>query len=131
MKTKNIDAMIREALGEDDLAYFDFEEPSIPEKVISLFQGRGKWLNVMAFIVVLVLFLAAVYCGFRFFETDDVPTMLRWGSAAWLCWIAMGFVKLWTWMEMERFAVVREIKRLELQVANMAAQLRDGARSAG
>ncbi len=71
MKTKNIDAMIREALDEEDLDYFDFEEPSIPEKVTSLFQGRGRWLNVMAFILVFVLFLVSVYCGIRFFESDD------------------------------------------------------------
>ena len=128
MKTENIDAMIREALDEEDLDYFDFEEPSVPEKVTSLFQGRGRWLNVMAFILVFVLFLAAVYCGIRFFESDDVATMLRWGSVAGLCWFATGFVKLWTWMEMERFAVVREIKRLELQVANLAARLRNDSR---
>ncbi len=33
-------------------------------------------------------------------------------------------------MEMERFAVVREIKRLELQVANLAARLRNDSRQA-
>jgi len=125
MKTKNIDALIREALSEEDLAHLEFDEPSLPEKVTSLFQGRGRWLNVMAFVMVLVLFIAAVYCGVRFFEAEDVPTMLKWGSVAWLCWIGTGFLKLWTWMEMERFAVVREIKRLELQVANLAAHLRE------
>lgn len=128
MKTKDIDAMIRQALDEDDREYLDLDEPSIPEAVTSLFQGRSRWLNVMAFALIFLLFLASVYCGIRFFRSDDVATMLRWGSVAGLCWFATGFVKLWTWMEMERFAVVREIKRLELQVANLAARLRSDSR---
>ena len=76
-------------------------------------------------VLMLVLFVGALLAGIRFFGSDDVPTMLRWGAVAWLCWFAVGFLKLWTWLEMERFAVVREIKRLELQVANLSARLRD------
>ena len=125
MKTDNIDSLIREALSEEDRAHFDVEEPSLPEQLFSLFQGRWRWMNALIVVFMLVLFVGALLAGVRFFQSDDVPTMLRWGSVAWLCWFAVGFLKLWTWLEMERFAVVREIKRLELQVANLSARLRD------
>lgn len=124
--TENIDALIREALSEEDRAHFDVEEPTLPEQVFSLFRGRWRWMNVLIVVIMLALFVAAVVTGIRFFEADDAATMLRWGAVAWLCWFAVGFLKLWTWMEMERFAIVREIKRLELQVANLSARLRDG-----
>ena len=32
-------------------------------------------------------------------------------------------LKIWFWMEIQRNSVVREIKRLELQVANLSRQL--------
>lgn len=124
--TENIDALIREALSEEDRAHFDVEEPTLPEQVFSLFRGRWRWMNVLIVVIMLALFVAAVVTGIRFFEADDAATMLRWGAVAWLCWFAVGFLKLWTWMEMERFAIVREIKRLELQVANLSARLREG-----
>ncbi len=124
--TENIDALIREALSEEDRAHFDVEEPTLPEQVFSLFRGRWRWMNVLIVVVMLALFVAAVVTGIRFFEADDAATMLRWGAVAWLCWFAVGFLKLWTWMEMERFAIVREIKRLELRVANLSARLREG-----
>lgn len=124
--TENIDALIREALSEEDRAHFDVEEPTLPEQVFSLFRGRWRWMNALVVVCMLALFVAAVVTGIRFFEADDAATMLRWGAVAWLCWFAVGFLKLWTWMEMERFAIVREIKRLELRVANLSARLREG-----
>jgi len=36
-------------------------------------------------------------------------------------WIAM--LKLWFWLEIQRLFVTREIKRLELQIANLSRQL--------
>ena len=81
-------------------------------------------MNALIVVLILVLFVGAVLAGVRFFDSEDVATMLRWGAVAWLCWFAVGFLKLWTWMEMERFAMVREIKRLEFQVANLSARLR-------
>jgi len=125
MKTDNIDSLIREALSEEDRAHFDVEEPSLPEQLFSLFQGRWRWMNALIVVSMLGLFVGALLAGFRFFESDDAPTMLRWGAVAWLCWFAVAFLKIWTWFEMERFAVVREIKRLELQVASLSARLRD------
>ena len=42
-------------------------------------------------------------------------------------------MKVWRWMEMEKNATIREIKRVELQVANLATLLQrvaDVAKSA-
>jgi hypothetical protein len=125
-KAENIDALIREALSEEDRAHFDVDEPTLSEQVFSLFRGRWRWMNALIVFFMFALFVVALLAGIRFFESDDVPTMLRWGAIAWLCWFAVGFLKLWTWMEMERFVIVREIKRLELQVANLSARLREG-----
>jgi hypothetical protein len=33
-------------------------------------------------------------------------------------------IKVWFWMEIQKNAIVREIKRVELQVANLAAAMR-------
>ena len=36
---------------------------------------------------------------------------------------AVSMLKLWAWMEIEKNCTVREIKRLELQVARLAQRL--------
>ena len=39
-------------------------------------------------------------------------------------WACSTMIKVWFWMEIQKNAIVREIKRVELQVANLAAAMR-------
>ena len=45
-----------------------------------------------------------------------------------LCFGAVSGIKIWYWLEMNRLAITREVKRLELQMAQIARKL---ARSQG
>ena len=38
--------------------------------------------------------------------------------------VGLALIKLWSWLELQKNAIVREVKRLEIQVASLAAQLR-------
>jgi|GEM_PF-3584282 len=38
-------------------------------------------------------------------------------------WLGIGLIKIWYWMELNRNTVLREIKRLELQVAHLAGRV--------
>lgn len=123
---RDLDAMIREALSRDEAEYFDqLGEASLPEQLTELFSGRLRWLVMMSTLVIVVFFLLGVYCGYRFYHAEDVRTMLLWGGATAFCMVATMANKMWQWMEMQRNAVSREIKRLELQVAHLAVALRE------
>jgi len=49
--------------------------------------------------------------------------MLRWGAGFFLCTFAALNAKNRNWMQMEHLATTREIKRVELLVAHLAAEL--------
>ena len=70
--------------------------------------------------------LFAVACVFtsRFLSAQNLEDMLRWGAASALAFAGVVLVKAWFWLELHKNAVVREVKRLEVQVASLAAQLR-------
>ena len=48
-------------------------------------------------------------------------TSLLWSAGALLTMLAVAMLKMYFWMEMNRNATLREVKRLELQVARLAA----------
>ncbi len=122
---REIDALIRDALSEEEAAHFDqLGEPSLTEMVTDLYRGRNRWLVVITSVVIVVFFGLALYTGWRFYHAPEVREMLLWGGACFFCFMAVMGNKLWHWMEMERNAIVREIKRLELQVAHLAAELK-------
>jgi hypothetical protein len=119
-----IDEAIRRALSEEDarlLERFGADLP-LPQQVQDSFRGHLGWLNALSWAIGFVVFGVGLYCGWRFLQTDDTAAMLRWGMGLTLCALAIMLIKLFAWMELEKNAVVREVKRLELQVARLAAR---------
>jgi protein-S-isoprenylcysteine O-methyltransferase Ste14 len=124
----DIDDAIRQALSAEDRAFLERVDAdrSLHRQVIETFQGRLRWFNAAGWIVGLALFIVAVVCGWHFASATELRAMLLWGAAGALAISGLALVKLWFWMELQKNATVREVKRLELQVANLAAALRSG-----
>jgi hypothetical protein len=126
MASKNsVDELIREALTAEDADDLEqLGEPGLPDMVTDVFRGRLRWYGAMFLTMILVFAVLAVYCAVRFLGTADVPEMLRWGAGFFLCVLVTMGGKNWYWMQMERLAMTREIKRVELLIAHLATELR-------
>lgn len=124
----NIDERIRKSLSSEDQAFLAELDAggTLYRDVTAIFQGRLRWLNVLGWLVGFVLFAVAVFCGWHFVTETDLRTMQLWGAGGALALSGIGLIKLWTWSEIQANAIVREIKRVELQVASLAAGLRGG-----
>ena len=61
------------------------------------------------------------YAAWRASEATAVKTMLGWAGVAAFGFFFLGLLKLWFWMEMQKNSVIREVKRLELQLASLVA----------
>lgn len=119
----DFDDKIRAALsGSDQKLYDSLSEPSLLEMVAETFSGRLKWLTVLATIMMAVYTAVGFYCGYRFFHAIEVQAMIGWATGFLVCVFIALVMKLWTWMQMDRLTLVRELKRLELQVAALSAE---------
>lgn len=54
-----------------------------------------------------------------------VDEILRWGAGFFVGFLAAQGGKTWYWMQHERLALIREVKRVELLVAQLALELRN------
>ena len=118
-----LDRKIEEALSEQDRALMaQFGEQGLMGQLGSMFQGKLAWLSAVTFIVGLALFAVGVYAAIQFATVGEIMPMLRWGGIAWFGFIGMMMIKIWSWMRMETNRTLREIKRLELQIAHMQAK---------
>lgn len=122
---KDFDQKIAEALNADQADEFRRlgAEPSLAEMVFQTYRGRHRWLMVLMSVFQLAFFVAAIWCAVRFFNQTDVRYALYWGLGVVMFMFAMSFIKLWFWLEIEKNAVIREVKRVELQVASLADRL--------
>ena len=119
---KELDDRIREALRRENAALADefAGEPSLFEMVAETFQGRHRWLVAMTMFWTLVFFVGAVVAGAKFFWAAEMREMMLWAGACLFCVLAVSMMKSWYWMELNKNAVLREVKRVELQIARLA-----------
>ena len=121
---REIDQLIREAVGEADAEILEqFGEPSLTEMVTDTFRGRHRAVMVYNMAVGLVLLFLCIFCIIRMLEAADARSTVLWLGGGVGCFTSLMALKVWSWLEMQRHALVREIKRLELQVAQLSRRI--------
>jgi hypothetical protein len=113
-----LDRKIREALPPDVAELLGPpDEPSLGQQVRELFQGRLRWVSVLVIVGVLAFAVFTVVSVVFFFRAETEREMIAWAGGFGLGLIAISFGRLWFWLLLDRNAVLREVKRVELQLA--------------
>jgi len=121
----NIDDKIRRALEATDADLADeFDgDQSMMEMVFDTFRGTQKWLTFLAIFGSFVFMAGSVFGIIQLFKAQETREHILWALGVVFCFIAISLMKIWFWMQMNRNSILREIKRVELQVARLAGKL--------
>ncbi len=120
-QNEEIDEMIKKALSKEEAAYYDkLNEQSLPEMLTGLYVGKLKWFNVLLGIVTTVFAAGMFYSIYQFMHTDDLKEMIRWGAAMFACGLVTSMIKMWSWNQLDKNAILRELKRIELLMIGKA-----------
>ena len=121
----DVDRAIRQSLTAEDAELFDrlSLDQSLRQQVLATFEGQLRWMNAAGWIAGFVLFGAASVMAWWFVNAPRLEEMLQWAAGSALAFAGLALVKVWFWMELQKNDIVREVKRLEVQVASLAAQL--------
>jgi len=118
---EKIDELIKETLNQEEAKFYDeLEEQNLFGKLGEVYKGKMGWLAVIMNIAHLAVFGLFIFCTIRFLNTEETNMLIKWASGGFLCMIAMGMLKLFVWMQMDKNDTLRELKRLELQVAALS-----------
>ena len=120
---RDLDRMIDEALDEEerDVLRRIGQEPGFFAQALGVFSGRTGWVNVILMIVQSVAFIAGVWTAWHFFNAVDPVTQLRWGLPSAVLLIMAAILKMALLPRMETNLIIRELKRIELQIARRKA----------
>ncbi len=126
MKTnmEDIDKLIKETLTQEEAKFYDdLEEQNLLQMVTGIFSGKNSWLVIVMSIVQVVFFGFFIYCAIQFFNVEATNDLIKWGIFGTLSLIASSMLKIFSWMQMDKKAIIREIKRLELQVSSLSGKI--------
>ncbi len=116
-----LDEKIRQALADTgiDTDGFDNEDDSLRSLIADAYQGKLRWIWVLGTFWQLVFFAIFVYAGIRFFGMSGTEDPLFWATIFLMSGMGVSMMKLMHWMLINRNRILREIKRLELEVARL------------
>jgi hypothetical protein len=97
-------------------------EPPLLTQVGEAMGGRARWINLFGVAVAFGLTGVGVWSAIRFSYAEAIKDIIMWAVLFLFCAQAVGLIKIWYWMVMNRNAVSREVKRLEYQVARLVAE---------
>ncbi len=123
---EDIDQLIKDTLSEEEAKFYDeLDEQNVFQMLIGVFNGKNRWIMYMMNLVTLVFFGLFVYCLVQFFNTDVTNELIKWGFGVVIFLLGVSMLKVYIWMQMDKNALMRELKRLELQISSLAGKVSD------
>jgi hypothetical protein len=115
---QDIDRTIDEALvAEERELLRSLDEQGFFAQAIGVFAGPTGWVSGVMMAVQAVLFVAGVWAGWNFFNAAEPVSQLRWGLPSAVLLILATMLKMALVPRMESNRLMRELKRIELQIA--------------
>ena len=122
----NIDQQIKQALSEEvqDIKHNNDAIDANPFKQMKAsFSGKMGWIYVFVMFFSTLFAVGMVYCGFQFYYAQETKALIGWGIGIIVLALFTQISKMWYWTEMGHNRVIREVKVLELQIAQMNEKL--------
>ena len=121
----NLDEKIKQALQMDaeEVDQVLSNKDGLFGQLFGIFRGSRMLLNIFGMVLATVTAVLMFWSGYHFFISDSQDERLFWGVLLLAFWTGVMGLKVWFWLEMNRYSTSREIKRLELAIAQLTARL--------
>ena len=117
-----LDDDIRKVLANEESLYDLEREEGVFRQMAGIFRGKMRWMAIAVTIETVVFVVLIVLAAVEFFQTDDTKWQIFYATSILLLAMLLLLIKLWGWMQMSRYAIQREIKRLELRMLERGEQ---------
>lgn len=120
---EDIDKLIRETLTAEEAKFYDdLDEEGLFDMVRGLFKGKLQWIIRMMIFINFMILGFCVYAIIQFFEATEIADMIKWAAATFIGMMMISMLKLFSWMQMNKNTLMREIKRLELLISSLTSK---------
>ena len=102
------------------------KEDGLFSQLFGLFRGNMMLWNIFGLVLAVLTAVLMFWSGYQFFISEGMDDRIFWGVLLLAFWTGTIGIKIWFWLEMNRNSTLREIKRLELAVAQLTVKLNQG-----
>ncbi len=107
--------------------YDDSREDTIRSMVSDFYSRKMLSTVILVWVWGIVFMAGAIFSGVRFFRTDEIRYQIMYAAIFISCIQFVGTLKVFAWQMVHRNSIKREIKRLELRIAELAKSIGEGS----
>ena len=118
----SIDDKIKQALSSEynDIIAENDKIDANPFKQMSVgFKGKMGWMYIGVILFGVIFTIIMIYSIYSFYHETEIKSLIGWGITIVITTFLTQVTKMWYWSELGRNRVIREIKLLELQLAQV------------
>jgi len=119
----SIDDKIKKALNQEFNQLIDENDQidANPFKQMGAgFKGKMGWIYKLTVILIFLFVSLTFYSIYQFYYATEIKQLIAWAVSIIMFGLFTQVSKLWYWSEMGKNRIIREIKLLELQLAQLA-----------
>ncbi len=116
---RDFDRDLKDVLSSEDEAFIadHLEDTGYYAEAFSSFKGKGSAMHILTWVGIIIFGVGLLYCLWAFFQAETTRDQILYAMLAVLLNSAQIALKLWFNMRLNRRAIIREIKRLHLALA--------------
>jgi len=99
--------------------YDDSKEDTYLAMVRDFFSKKMRWVMIIVYVWFFIFLVPIVISVVQFFRTDQTKYQIMYAAIFVCCFLSIGFLKVIAWVMLQRHGIKREIKRLELRIAEL------------
>lgn len=103
-----------------DEVYDDSKEEGIRQMMKDFYNRRMRGMVILLWSMFVVIGVPAVLCAVAFFEADEVKDQILYATLFAVLMQSLGLIKVFAWQIIHRNSIKRELKRLELRIAQLS-----------
>jgi len=104
----------------DNPLEYDESKEDLRSMAKEAFSKKMRWVIVNCYAWFFVLLVPIIISVIQFFKTDQTKSRIMYAAIFVCCTLSICFLKVLWWVMLVRHSIKREIKRLELRVAELA-----------
>lgn len=127
---KEVDDEIKKALSEETRDIIEpLDEASYMELFIQSYKGKNRWLNFIVLLDGVIAIGLIIWSINEFLGAETVKGMLGWTMLFTSSLLLFTLAKIWGWMQINKNAMIRETKRVEMQMVRVLSLLENQRQS--
>src|SRR3989339_947949 len=99
--------------------YDESKEITMCSYLKDFYSRKMRWVMLNVFVGYLVCAVPLIFCAIKFFQTDQTKYQIMYAAIVVFCSHWIGFMSVFGWVMVQRPNISREIKCLELRIAEL------------